>query len=44
MMNKRILCGRRNALIHESGHFMTVLKEWVFSLVYYSAVSILHVR
>ncbi len=35
MTNKRVFCEKKNALIHELGHFMTVLKKLPFSLVYY---------
>lgn len=39
MTNKCVFCKKKNALIHESGRFMTVLKELLFSLVYYSIVN-----
>jgi len=34
MTNKRVFCKKKNAFIHEFGHFMTVLREALFSLVY----------
>ncbi len=33
-----MLCREKNALIHEAGHFMTVLRKCVLSLVYYPAI------
>ena len=39
MTNKCVFCKKKNALIHELGHFMTVLKELLFSLVYYFAIN-----
>ena len=39
MPNKCVFCKKKNALIHEFGHFMTVLKELLFSLVYYFAIN-----
>ncbi len=38
MTNKCVFCKKKNALIHELGHSMTVLKELLFSLVYYFVV------
>ena len=39
MTNKCVFCKKKNTFIHELGHFMTVLKELLFSLVYYFAVN-----
>lgn len=39
MTNKCVSCEKKNALIHELGHFMTVLKKLPFSLVYYPTVN-----
>ncbi len=39
MTNKCVFCKKKNALILELGHSMTVLKELLFSLVYYFAVN-----
>lgn len=41
MMNKRTFCGGKTALTHEIERFMTVLRERLSSLVYYSAINIL---
>lgn len=39
MTNKCVFCKKKNAFIHELGHFMTVLTEFLFSLVYYLVVN-----
>lgn len=39
MTNKRVICEKKNALIHELGLFMTVLIKLPFSLIYYPMVN-----